>query len=258
MICGTLVPSPPGSGKRVSNAAVLMQNGEITFTQRKMLLPFYDVFDEQRYFAPASQPGSGEDRQRLVAVTICEDAWNDKNFWPQRLYTIDPIEELMAQGPQTLYQHLGIALLAGQARDAARGCCRRLHGATASPCCRLMLNQVGGNDSLIFDGSSLAINAKGEVVAEATSFAEDLVIVDPATGSCDLQPPDEDDSEGAYRALVLGTRDYVRKCGFKKALIGSERRDRFGAGGGDCRGGAGRGERDRRGHAESVLVARVD
>ncbi|MDQ1693847.1 MAG: hypothetical protein QOH85_1382, partial [Acidobacteriaceae bacterium] len=98
VICGTLVPSPPGAGKRVSNAAVLMQNGEITFTQRKMLLPYYDVFDEQRYFAPGEQQEVVRIGNERVALTICEDAWNDKGYWKQRLYKVDTVEEQVRQG----------------------------------------------------------------------------------------------------------------------------------------------------------------
>jgi len=155
------------------------------------------------------------DRVRL-GITICEDAWNDKAFWPRRLYSIDPMEEIMAQHPA-----LHINLSSSPFWHGKREMRRQMLAATARrdgiPV--LLCNQVGGNDSLIFDGSSLGLNARGELIAQAASFQEDLVIVDP----CDAQPiaePASDDTEAAYRALVLGTRDYVRKCGFSKALVG--------------------------------------
>ena len=179
------------------------------------LLPFYDVFDEQRYFAP-SQPQKVVELDGLrLAITICEDAWNDKNFWPRRLYKVDPMEELMRQQPAAAHQSLLFALLAWEARDAPRdaGChCPARRRSRAAG------NQVGGNDSLIFDGSSLALNARGELIAQAASFEEDLIVVDPFDAPV-LSAPEEDDTEAAYRALVLGTRDYVRKCGFRKVLV---------------------------------------
>ena len=150
-----------------------------------------------------------------LAITICEDAWNDKNFWPRRLYSVDPMEELMRQNPA-----LHINLSSSPFWHAKRKIRREMLAAIARrdgiPV--LMCNQVGGNDSLIFDGSSLALNAQGELIAQAASFEEDLVLVDPFTAP-PIQPSADDDTEAAYRALVLGTRDYVRKCGFRKTLI---------------------------------------
>ncbi len=201
--------------KPAVNAAVLLDGGRLLLEQHKRLLPFYDVFDEQRYFAPArSQQVVELDGVRL-AITICEDAWNDKNFWPRRLYTVDPMEELMRQHPA-----VHINLSSSPFWHGKRAIRRQMLAAIARrdgiPV--LMTNQVGGNDSLIFDGSSLALNARGELIAQAASFEEDLVLVDPFDAP-QVPVPDEDDTEAAYRALVLGTRDYVRKCGFHKALV---------------------------------------
>jgi asparagine synthetase B (glutamine-hydrolysing) len=183
--------------------------------QHKRLLPFYDVFDEQRYFAAArSQQVVELDGVRL-AITICEDAWNDKNFWPRRLYTVDPMEELMRQNPA-----VHINLSSSPYWHGKRAMRRQMLAAIARrdgiPV--LMTNQVGGDDSLLFDGSSLALNAHGELIAQAASFEEDLVLVDPFEAP-QVPAPDEDDTAAAYHALVLGTRDYVRKCGFHKALV---------------------------------------
>jgi NAD+ synthetase len=184
--------------------------------QHKRLLPFYDVFDEQRYFAPSKPQQVVELDGLRLAITICEDAWNDKNFWPRRLYTVDPMEELMRQKPA-----LHINLSSSPFWHGKRALRRQMLSAIAKrdgiPV--LLANQVGGNDSLLFDGSSLALNARGELIAQAASFEEDLIVVDPFDALM-VANPEENETEAAYRALVVGTRDYVRKCGFKKALVG--------------------------------------
>jgi NAD+ synthetase len=216
LLVGVALKAPEGSGKPAVNAAFLIDKGQILLEQHKRLLPFYDVFDEQRYFCPGKSQKVVELDGVRLAVSVCEDAWNDKNFWPERLYAIDPIEELKAQGPQI---HINIS--ASPYWHGKRAVRRRMLAAIAKrdgiPV--VLSNQVGGNDSLIFDGSSLVINAKGELVAEAKSFAEDLVIVDPLAAPA-IEVLEEDDSEGAFHALVLGTRDYVRKCGFGKVIVG--------------------------------------
>jgi NAD+ synthetase len=197
------------------NAAVLLDGGRLLLEQHKQLLPFYDVFDEQRYFAPSRPQQVVELDGLRLAITICEDAWNDKNFWQQRLYAVDPVEELMRQQPGIL-----INLSASPFWHGKRAMRRQMLSVIARQYAIpvLICNQVGGNDSLIFDGTSLALNARGELIAQAASFAEDLILVDPFNAP-PLPAPVEDDTEAAYRALVLGTRDYVRKCGFSKVLV---------------------------------------
>jgi NAD+ synthase (glutamine-hydrolysing) len=216
VLVGVALPAPAGSGKPAVNAAVLLDRGQILLEQHKRLLPFYDVFDEQRYFAPAHEQKIATLDGLRLGVSICEDAWNDKNFWSQRLYKIDPMEELMK-----LHPDLHINLSSSPFWHGKRLVRRQMLSAIAQrdsiPV--LFVNQIGGNDSLVFDGSSLAIDAQGQLVAQAASFAEDLVLVDPFTAPA-IPEPAGDDTEAAYRALVLGTRDYVRKCGFKKALVG--------------------------------------
>ncbi|MGO9777085.1 MAG: NAD+ synthase [Terracidiphilus sp.] len=219
VLAGVALPAEPASGKPAVNAAVLLDGGRLLLEQHKRLLPFYDVFDEQRYFAP-SQPQKVVELDGLrLAITICEDAWNDKNFWPRRLYTVDPVEELMRQQPAVL-----INLSSSPFWHGKRALRRQMLSAIARrdgvPV--LFTNQVGGNDSLIFDGSSMALNSRGELIAQAASFEEDLIVVDPFQSNQAAQvvyAPEENDTEAAYRALVLGTRDYVRKCGFKTALV---------------------------------------
>jgi NAD+ synthase (glutamine-hydrolysing) len=219
VLAGVALPAEAGVGKPAINAAVLLDRGHLLLEQHKRLLPFYDVFDEQRYFSPARQQQVVELDGVRLAITICEDAWNDKNFWPRRLYSVDPMEELMRQNPA-----LHINLSSSPFWHGKRAIRRQMLAAIARrdgiPV--LMCNQVGGNDSLIFDGSSLAISASGELIAQAASFSEDLLVVDPmAPSSTAAHAPEieDDDTAAAYNALVLGTRDYVRKCGFSKVLV---------------------------------------
>ena len=215
VLAGVALPAAGDSGKPAVNAAVLLGHGKVLLEQHKRLLPFYDVFDEQRYFDPAHSQQVIELDGKRLAITICEDAWNDKNFWPRRFYDIDPMEELMRQHPD-----LHINLSSSPFWHGKRALRRQMLAAIAMrdgiPV--LMSNQVGGNDSLIFDGSSLALNGRGELIAQCASFQEDLVLLDPFQAE-PVELPEENDTEAAYRALVLGTRDYVRKCGFKKALV---------------------------------------
>jgi NAD+ synthetase len=216
VLAGVALPAEEGRGKPAVNAAVLLDGGQLRLEQHKRLLPFYDVFDEQRYFAPSRGQQVVELDGRRLAITVCEDAWNDKNFWPRRLYSVDPMEELIGQHPA-----LHINLSSSPFWHGKRAVRRQMLAAIARrdgiPV--LLCNQVGGNDSLIFDGSSLALNARGELIAQAASFEEDLVIIDPFNAPA-IAEPVEDETEAAYRALVLATRDYVRKCGFKKVLVG--------------------------------------
>jgi NAD+ synthase (glutamine-hydrolysing) len=217
VICGYVTPAPAGSGKQVANSAALLRNGVVEFVQSKQLLPFYDVFDEQRYFAPAEKQSLYGLAGERLALTICEDAWNDKHFWPSRLYAIDPVEELMRAG--------GSLILNISASPYYRGKRELRHRMLAAIAKRhrapvVMVNQVGGNDSLVFDGSSFALGPDGEIVAQARSFTEDLVLFDSSALTGDLRGSDADEDGAVYEALVLGTRDYVRKCGFSKVLIG--------------------------------------
>ena len=202
--------------KPAVNAAVLLDKGQLILEQHKRLLPFYDVFDEQRYFSPAESQKVVELDSVRLAITICEDAWNDKNYWQRRIYAIDPMEELMRQQP-ALHINLSSSPYWHGKRTVRRGMLASIARRDGIPV--LLCNQVGGNDSLIFDGSSIALNAHGELIAQAASFVEDLVIVDPFHAA-PIAPPEDDATEAAYQALVVGTRDYVRKCGFSKAIIG--------------------------------------
>lgn len=217
VLCGSPTPAPPNSGKRVMNSAMLLRDGRVEFLQSKMLLPYYDVFDEQRYFAPAAKQTVYEMAGERVAITICEDAWNDKNFWPQRLYPVDPVENLMHQGA-TLIVNLSASPYYRDKREMRRAMLAAIARRHRVPVA--MVNQVGGNDTLIFDGSSLVLDEHGDTIAQAKSFQEDLLFVDLSSQPRAIPSSKQDEDAAVYDALVLGTRDYVRKCGFSKAIVG--------------------------------------
>ena len=227
ILCGTVMAAVGNVGKQARNVAALLTAGKVSFVQQKMLLPFYDVFDEQRYF----EPGTGETLTcvggQTLAITICEDAWNDKDFWPRQMYPVDPVEKLMGQwaaqkklpaGDQRIILNISASPYwqgKPQVRQSMLAAIAVRHGAYVA-----MVNQVGGNDSLVFDGSSVVIRPDGEVVARAASFVEDIVIFDTEDEEAPVVDAVVDPIAELWDALVLGTRDYVRKCGFSKVLVG--------------------------------------
>lgn len=210
LFCGYVGRAHADTGKRATNSAAILERGEILCRQDKMLLPTYDVFDEARYFAPANRQAVSTVRGRRVALTICEDAWNDKQFWSRRLYDRDPVEELLNQGAEILISINASPYHMGK-RTTRRNIFSRVTHRFNVPV--VYVNSVGGNDQLVFDGSSFAMNAQGEITASACSFSEDLVI-------SELHDSHPDECDAVYEALVLGTRDYLRKCGFRRVLIG--------------------------------------
>jgi NAD+ synthase/NAD+ synthase (glutamine-hydrolysing) len=217
LIVGYVGRSPETEAIRAQNAAAVIAHGRIIFCQQKMLLPNYDVFDEARYFRPAKLQGCVDLLGTKTALAICEDAWNDKQFWERRRYSRDPIEEQVQQGAQLILSINASPWNVGkrkQREDIFRALAGRFHLPV------VYVHMVGGNDQLVFDGSSFVMSASGEVVARARSFAEDLVMFDTETGSGDDHSSDLTPEEAAYEALVLGTRDYIRKCGFRSVLIG--------------------------------------
>ena len=214
-------------GKQVTECGGAACGGKVSFVQQKMLLPFYDVFDEQRYFEAGTEQTLTCVEGQPLAITICEDAWNDKGFWPRQMYPVDPVEGLMTQW-EARQKELGarqriiLNISASpywqgkpQVRQSMLAAIAERHGAYVA-----MVNQVGGNDSLVFDGSSVVIGPDGEVVARAASFAEDLVVFDTEDGEAAVADAAVDGVAELWGALVLGTRDYVRKCGFSKVLVG--------------------------------------
>jgi NAD+ synthase/NAD+ synthase (glutamine-hydrolysing) len=206
-----------GKGKSIANKAALICSGRVVFEQSKMLLPTYDVFDESRYFQPAGKQFAYGFGKEQLGITICEDVWNDKNFWAECRYDRDPVTELIGQGitvllnisasPYTIDKRaLRLEMLQSIAVNQHRPI--------------VYVNQVGGDDSLIFDGASMALTAEGKVAAQALAFEEDLVLFDTVTGEGEIHKQPHEEIAYAYRALITGTQDYVRKCGFKKVLVG--------------------------------------
>src|SRR3954447_23082903 len=217
MVVGYTAQSPRNSAIGAQNSAAIIQGGQVLLRQNKMLLPTYDVFDEARYFLPGEEQCICTIAGTRIALGICEDAWNDKQYWERRRYSRDPIEELGGQGADLI-----ITINASPWNIGKRRVREAIFRATAA---RFRLPQVyahmvGGNDQLVFDGSSFAMTARGEVAAQAKSFEEDLICFDSVTGKGDHHTNHENNDEAAYEALVLGTRDYIRKCGFRTVLIG--------------------------------------
>ncbi len=217
VICGMVTPADSETGKSVMNSAVLLQGGKIAFIQSKMLLPTYDVFDEMRNFAPARSQQLFPFCGNRMALTICEDAWNDKLFWPKRLYTVDPVESLIQTGGNFVLNISASPFWIGK-RELRRDMLASIARQHKVPVA--MVNQVGGNDSLLFDGSSLVLNREGQVIAQGRSFEEDLIYFDSSTLTGELHEQIPGEEASVYSALVLGTRDYMHKCGFTKAIVG--------------------------------------
>jgi NAD+ synthase (glutamine-hydrolysing) len=217
LITGALQVNPHRPGKAYFNAAVVLADGKIKQVVHKTLLPTYDVFDEDRYF----QPGEGSEpflyKGKRIGITVCEDIWNDEDYWPERLYRRDPVKELAAKGIDLLVNVSASPWHQGK-EQVRRDMLRRTALDEKVPV--IQVNLVGGNDELVFDGESVAVSAEGVVLAAGKSFEEDLFLVDPfqpAAGAPRTWPCEE---AQLFSALALGVRDYVRKCGFEKVVIG--------------------------------------
>jgi NAD+ synthase (glutamine-hydrolysing) len=217
VICGLVTPAHAEAGKSVMNSAALLLDGKIKFVQSKMLLPTYDVFDEVRNFAPARSQVLFPFCGKQMALTICEDAWNDKDFWNRRLYSVDPVDALIRSGGNFVLNISASPFWAGK-RELRRDMLATIAKNDHVPV--VFVNQVGGNDSLVFDGSSMVFDRDGKVIAQGKSFEEDLVLFDSDALVGEMHQQIEGDDPSVYAALVLGTRDYVRKCGFKQVIIG--------------------------------------
>lgn len=216
MMVGFVGKNTTRPGREVTNSVALLREGKIQAIRTKTLLPTYDVFDEERYFEPSTENKPVELGDEKIALTVCEDVWNDEDFWADRRYRHNPAIELVNQGARIIFncsaspwhlhkdqtRHQMLASLAAKSR-----------------CPVVYCNLIGGNDELVFDGGSLVFNAKGELVAEGAFFEEDLLIVDLETAK-PIKPSPLSDEERIFKALVLGLRDYVQKCGFKSVVLG--------------------------------------
>ncbi|KAB8330287.1 NAD+ synthase [Scytonema tolypothrichoides VB-61278] len=209
-------------GKTLFNSIALLEKGRVKQVFHKRLLPTYDVFDEHRYFEPGSEANYFTLDNVHIGVTICEDLWNDEDFWGKRSYITNPIADLAILGVD-LIVNLSASPYSVSKQKFREAMLK--HSAVRFQQLILYANQVGGNDDLIFDGRSFALNRQGEIVSRACGFEEDLRVVefdevlrDLHSGS--IAPEYESEDEEIWHALVLGLRDYVRKCGFSKVVLG--------------------------------------
>jgi NAD+ synthase/NAD+ synthase (glutamine-hydrolysing) len=217
IVVGYVARTDHPSAIKAQNAAAVIHNGQVVFQQRKVLLPNYDVFDEARYFEPARSQSIWEFAGHRIALVICEDAWNDKQYWLRQRYHRDPVEELARQQADLVITINASPFNLGkrqQRHEMFASTARRFHAPV------VYVNQVGGNDQLVFDGSSFAVTGEGNIAATATSFSEDIAYFDADLGSGTQHANLPDESEAAFQALVLGTRDYIQKCGFQSVLMG--------------------------------------
>ena len=203
-------------GREATNSVALLQHGKILATRAKMLLPTYDVFDEDRYFEPAQENAPVDFNGRKIGLTICEDVWNDEAFWDERRYLRNPARELVEAGAEILFNvsaspwHLGKDRLRVEMLSSLVAQIRRPF---------VYCNAIGGNDELLFDGASLAFDAAGRLITQGAMFSEDFLLLDTDTAA-PITPTSLADEEALYRALVLGVRDYFQKCGFQSAVLG--------------------------------------
>jgi len=216
-VVGFAEPNPEPEGKRFYNSAAVIKNRKVVSIHRKSLIPTYDVFDEGRYFEPAKDQQLFILEGQRIGVTICEDIWNEKDYAPQLLYHLNPVKIAAEKNADFIINissspyHLEKW---DERHDLMRGEAMRYHKFV------VYVNLIGGNDELIFDGRSVVFSPDGEIIARAKDFEEDLLIVDLESKEKNLRSSSNNLMENARKALILGLRDYVGKCGFKKVLLG--------------------------------------
>jgi NAD+ synthase (glutamine-hydrolysing) len=216
-IVGYAARATGSTGKSAANAAAFLANGKIEFVQHKILLPTYDVFDESRYFQPAASQNVFSFRGQNLGITVCEDIWNDKTFWAKPLYERDPVAELIAKRASLIINISGSPYTIDK-RSLRLDMLRALAKSHGLPV--VYVNQVGGNDSLVFDGGSVVVLPDGQIPAQASSFMEDLVLFNTETNMGDLHSQPATELDLTLQALICGTRDYVCKSGFRAAVVG--------------------------------------
>ena len=217
VLVGLAEPNPGEVGRPLYNSAALLRNGQVERTFHKTLLPTYDVFDEDRYFEPACMPQILDIGNMKLGISICEDIWNDRDLWKRRRYHTDPIEELVKAGARAVINLSASPFTVGKQahREAMLSSIAQKYEVPF-----LYVNQVGGNDELIFDGRSCFFDGRGRLVARARGFEEDLMVADLESLAGTIAEDDFTPEAEVWRALVLGTRDYVHKCGFAGVLLG--------------------------------------
>ncbi len=217
VICGFVDKNDEKQGNALFNAAMLFEDGSVLHKARKRLLPDYDVFDERRYFEPGSACEAYPYKGRRIGLTICEDTWNDMDLFERRIYHTDPLARMIEAGTDLI-----VNISASPFHVGKREFRWHMLGAIAKKYRTPLIyaNQTGGNDSVLFDGVSTAFDRNGRMVARAADFAEDLVTFDLDKGPGEMHPVSETPTESLLKALVMGTHDYVTKCGFSRAVVG--------------------------------------
>ena len=215
LLIGGIEKTNQKAGRPLYNTAFLVEKGKTRAVARKILLPTYDVFDEDRYFEAGDKVGSVRIAGKRVGVTICEDIWNDEDLWPERRYRIDPVRELAKKGMDLLINLSASPWNIGKEKVRYR---LLAEVAKREKIPVIQVNQVGGNDELVFDGQSLGVGVKGGLLAQGAAFMEDVKVVD--IGGKEQKPIWAGDEEQVFQALVLGTRDYLQKCGFQEVVLG--------------------------------------
>lgn len=218
LLIGAPQPTDSATGKSLYNSALLIYQGHIVFKRHKSLLPTYDVFDEARYFTPSLELETYHFKDEILGITICEDAWNIPELWPERrIYAFDPVAELVKKGATLLINISASPFRMG--KDEIRFKMASSH-AMRHKVPFVFVNQVGGNDDLVFDGRSMLITANGRMAASCPPFKEDIVTIDThaSKDTSPFQPLDKINS--VHDALILGLRDYAKKCGFSRVLVG--------------------------------------
>src|SRR6266478_5101894 len=216
-VVGTIRPTEPGAGRRLYNSAAVIRNRKIIGFADKTLLPEYDVFDDPRYFEPSKVRRLFEIDDSLLGVAVCEDFWNDKTYWKERLYAHDPTDELIEMGANVI-----VAINASPFNKGKMGirCSMVTHRAKAANLPVVFVNLVGGNDGIIFDGASIVADCEGKIILQAPPFEEFYGTVDLECGVADDRCLPGDDIGTVHSALVLGIQDYARKNRFEKAVLG--------------------------------------
>ena len=215
LLLGGIEKNRKKAGRPLHNSAFLLQKGKAKVVAQKSLLPTYDVFDEDRYFEPAAHAVPRRIGQNRVGITICEDIWNDEDLWPERRYRTDPVRQVCQKGIDLLINLSASPWHLGKERVRYR---LLAEVAKRQKIPVIQVNQVGGNDELVFDGQSMVVNRKGGLLAVGLAFAEDVKVVDLEGKS--EKPTWKGEEEQVFRALVLGTKDYLHKCGFREVVLG--------------------------------------
>jgi NAD+ synthase (glutamine-hydrolysing) len=216
IITGFVDRNRNSEGKEFFNGAALLADGKVQAIVHKTLLPTYDVFDEDRYFERAKDCVVVPFLGHRLGISICEDAWNAEGFWHKPLYMIDPVRSLADHGADLLINISASPFEIGKPELRYR---MLLDHVQKHRLPLLYVNLVGGNDDLLFDGNSLAFGKGGNLIAQGKGFAEDLLLVDPDSDQC-IHHHVESETAALFEALVMGTRDYARKCGFRSAVLG--------------------------------------